>query len=218
MAMRYGHAARPPTKLAREELCIKFADTVAWHLADHPEDRVATPEKLLSWLVAAGLVEPADAARISARWKRAPREAAAFLKRAAELREAIYSLLVARIKSGRAGARSVEIVNGHLTSPRSPELAATRSALKWRTSKAGLDGLLGPVAWSAAILLTSPRATKVRQCQDDRGCGWLFLDESRAQNRRWCSMGNCGNLAKSRRHYHRATQASAARRRTRRTT
>jgi predicted RNA-binding Zn ribbon-like protein len=217
MTMRYGHAATPPAKLAREELCIKFADTVAWRLADHPEDRAATPEKLLCWLAAAGLVEPADAAQISARWKRAPREAAAFLNRAAELREAIYSLLVARIKSGRADARSLEIVNAHLTSPRGPELAATRNGLKWRTSKAGLDGLLGPVAWSAATLLTGPRATKVRQCQDDRGCGWLFLDESRAQNRRWCSMGNCGNLAKSRRHYHRATQAPAARSRPGRT-
>jgi predicted RNA-binding Zn ribbon-like protein len=215
MAMRY--AATPPAKLAREELCIKFVDTVAWRLADQPEDRVATPEKLLSWLAAAGLMEPAQVMRIGTRWRHAPREAAASLKSAAELREAIYSLLVARIRNGRADARSLEVVNGHLTSPRGPLLVATRNGLKWRNSKAGLDGLLGPIAWSAATLLTSPRAAKIRQCQDQRGCGWLFLDESRAQNRRWCSMGNCGNLAKSRRHYRRATQASTPRGRTRRT-
>jgi len=44
--------------------------------------------------------------------------------------------------------------------------------------------------------MTGRRAGKVRRCQDDRGCGWLFVDESRMQNRRWCSMRGCGNKAK----------------------
>ncbi|MGK9243238.1 CGNR zinc finger domain-containing protein, partial [Inquilinus limosus] len=65
---------------------------------------------------------------------------------------------------------------------------------------AGPPGLLRPIALSAAALLTGPRAGRVRQCQDERGCGWLFIDESRAQNRRWCSMGDCGNRAKASRH------------------
>jgi predicted RNA-binding Zn ribbon-like protein len=33
------------------------------------------------------------------------------------------------------------------------------------------------------------------------GCGWLFVDESRNGSRRWCSMKDCGNRAKARRHY-----------------
>jgi len=35
------------------------------------------------------------------------------------------------------------------------------------------------------------------------GCGWLFLDETRNRSRRWCSMKDCGNRAKARRHYRR---------------
>jgi predicted RNA-binding Zn ribbon-like protein len=211
--MRNGHT-RPPAKLVREELCIRFVNTIAWRLADHPEDRVATPERLLGWLAAAELVEPADVARIRARWKQAPRDASSFLNGAVTLREAIYSLLVARIKERRADAPSLNILNAHLTSQlHVAQLVATRKGLKWSGSKAAPE-LLGPIAWSAAALLLGPRATKIRQCQDERGCGWLFLDESRAQNRRWCSMGDCGNLAKARRYYRRATQASTARRRT----
>jgi predicted RNA-binding Zn ribbon-like protein len=61
--------------------------------------------------------------------------------------------------------------------------------------------LLAPIAWSAADLMTGARAQRVRQCEDNKGCGWLFLDESRAGTRRWCSMGDCGNRAKARRHY-----------------
>jgi predicted RNA-binding Zn ribbon-like protein len=39
----------------------------------------------------------------------------------------------------------------------------------------------------------------LRQCQAD-ACGGYFLDQSRAQPRRWCSMDGCGNRAKAARH------------------
>jgi predicted RNA-binding Zn ribbon-like protein len=216
--MRYAQHTTPPAKLAREELCIQFINTVAWRLADHSEDRVATPDALLSWLESAGLMGSADVRRFSARWNRMPREAALFLKSSAELREAIYSLMVARIEHKQADGRSLAILNAHLKSPRGPQLAPARNALKWRSPNAERDELFAPIAWSAATLLMGPRSTKIRQCQDERGCGWLFLDESRAQNRRWCSMGDCGNIAKSRRHYRHTGQASAGRRKSRRTT
>jgi predicted RNA-binding Zn ribbon-like protein len=60
-----------------------------------------------------------------------------------------------------------------------------------------------PVVHSAAELLTSPHLDRVRQCADDRGCGFLFFDTSRNGSRRWCSMESCGNRAKARRHYQR---------------
>jgi predicted RNA-binding Zn ribbon-like protein len=212
--MRNALRTMPSAKLTREELCIQFVNTVAWRLADQPEDRLGTPDKLLSWFLVAKLMEPADEKRLRARWKRVPREASLFLKRAVALREAAYALLLARIENGQADTRSLAVLNGHLTSPLGVRLAAARKALTWRLSNAEGDGPLGPIAWSTASLLTGPRASKLRQCQDERGCGWLFLDESRAQNRRWCSMGDCGNRAKSRRHYHRATGIPARRRRT----
>ena len=34
-----------------------------------------------------------------------------------------------------------------------------------------------------------------------RDQAWLFLDTSKAGRRRWCDMADCGNAAKSRRHY-----------------
>jgi predicted RNA-binding Zn ribbon-like protein len=89
-------------------------------------------------------------------------------------------------------------------------LAGVRVPLKWQVeSGADAESLLKPIAWSAAGLLTGPRAERVKQCQDERGCGWLLIDESRAQNRRWRSMGNCGNLAKSRRHFRRIAETTA---------
>ena len=198
-------------KLAREELCIKFVNTVAWRLRDPAEDRAASPEAMLKWLVDADLVDRPATLKIKTYWRQSPRAARSFLQDAARLREAIYLLFVARIAGRKANPVANEILNAHLSGPsRGFGLAPSQKTLKWRLGPGNGDpqALLKPIAWSAAALLTGPRAQKVRQCQDERGCGWLFIDESRAQNRRWCSMGDCGNLAKSRRHYRRVALSS----------
>src|SRR5438876_1203177 len=59
------------------------------------------------------------------------------------------------------------------------------------------------VAWAQNVgLLTQPDLlSRVGECADDRGCGYLFLDMTKNRSRRWCDMKDCGNRAKARRHY-----------------
>ena len=74
-----------------------------------------------------------------------------------------------------------------------------RFAWHWAVNGA-LDYPLGPLARSAADLLTAEHfAGRLRQCCGDT-CGWLFLDASKNRSRRWCDMRDCGNRAKVRRH------------------
>lgn len=70
----------------------------------------------------------------------------------------------------------------------------------WKTSQDDPDRILGPILLSAADLLLNPSRSQIRQCEGE-SCGWLFLDRSKAGRRRWCSMADCGNRAKVRRHY-----------------
>jgi predicted RNA-binding Zn ribbon-like protein len=60
-----------------------------------------------------------------------------------------------------------------------------------------LERPLWPLVWDATALLTSDRDW----VEADGHCGWMFLDLSRQRTRRWCSMEDCGNRAKARRHY-----------------
>ena len=61
---------------------------------------------------------------------------------------------------------------------------------------------------SAGDLLLGPKLARVRQCANP-ACRFLFLDDSKAGNRRWCSMAACGNRMKARRHYQRTRNDAA---------
>jgi predicted RNA-binding Zn ribbon-like protein len=198
--------SRVPPVGDHEELCIRFVNTVAWRLRDPVEDRVKTPIALLDWLTTEGVADANFASRLRARWEKRPREGEAFRNSAVRLREAIYQILVAQIDGKPFDRSALRILNAVTRAEaRGLHAVPSRCALIWRSDHrhGAADDLLKPFAWSAVGLAMGPRSAKVRQCQDDRGCGWLFVDESRAQNRRWCSMGDCGNRAKVLRHYHR---------------
>ena len=185
------------------ELCLRFVNTVAWRLGTHCEERLPTPRALLHWMGKNGLANARYVLRLAACWTDDDRAAVAFHEAAVALREAIYDLLHVRIDNCLPRPESIALLNAWLlrTAP-GVELAPHGTELGWRESTLYADphDLLRPIALSAANLMTGPRARKVRQCSDDRGCGWLFVDESRAQNRRWCAMGDCGNRAKAARH------------------
>lgn len=64
------------------------------------------------------------------------------------------------------------------------------------------DWLLAALYGSALEGLTTAEPERVKVCPGHR-CGWLFLDESPAKVRKWCSMKACKNRQKAREHYRR---------------
>jgi predicted RNA-binding Zn ribbon-like protein len=192
--------------LETEPQAIRFVNTVAWRLRESPEERLSSPEALLEWLGTNGIGDKKALEELSEVWRSRPAEGAAFYEMAIRFREAIYEILVAKMRGIEPLRPTLALFNELVTSPRPGlHLEWDRNALVWRMRhwRARPFDLLGPIAFSASELMTGIKAGKVRQCEDDRGCGWLFVDESRAQRRRWCSMGDCGNRAKARRHYQR---------------
>jgi predicted RNA-binding Zn ribbon-like protein len=57
------------------------------------------------------------------------------------------------------------------------------------------------LALAAIEFAFAAEPARLKECPAVPGCGWLFYDSSKNCSRRWCDMGDCGNLAKSRRHY-----------------
>jgi predicted RNA-binding Zn ribbon-like protein len=166
--------------------------------------------RLVSFAQQTGLISPVEAHRLRAEAEAHPRAAAAALRRAVELREAIYPLLSAEARGEPLPDGALDGLNAAL-----PEaLGALRlepgsDGFRWsfRHEKTDLAPMLAPLLRSTAELLTSGDLARVRECDSDT-CFWLFLDTSKSGTRRWCDMKVCGNREKARRH-HRRSKAEA---------
>jgi predicted RNA-binding Zn ribbon-like protein len=131
-----------------------------------------------------------------------PEPAAAVLATALRLRAALGRILTA---PEAAAAEDLAVMNAVLArAPTRTGLAATKAGFAWAMTETDpLEQPLWPVVWDAAELLVSGRAGRVGSCSDP-DCAWVFLDTSRNRSRRWCSMADCGNRHKARRHYERS--------------
>ena len=197
-------------KLQTERLCLDFTNTANWHASAHPIEELASYGDLVGWAEGVGLLTATEAQRLKRQAARRPAEAQAVLERAQTLREAIYRLLAATAHGHAAEAADLDLINAEL--PRAlaqARLAPTAEGyvLHWPAAPDALDSMLWPVAYSAADLLARPDLlSRVGECADDRGCGYLFLDMTKNRSRRWCDMKDCGNRAKARRHYQRQSE------------
>ncbi len=203
----YGEALN----LIEGRLCLDFANTADWHASGHPEERLNSYADLVAWAEQVGILTKDEAQHLYQEATLRPADTSEVLERAIDLREAIY-----RIFSAVAGGRPVEaatlsVLNAWLSAGLSRlQIIQTRTGFVWRWTgdQGALDQMLWPVAQSAAELLIAEELEWVKECADDRGCGWLFLDTSRNRSRKWCDMKGCGNRAKARRHYQRKRSAS----------
>jgi predicted RNA-binding Zn ribbon-like protein len=83
---------------------------------------------------------------------------------------------------------------------RSSEWVRTNSGYLPQWPVVSVGSICDRIADEAMTLLRSPSIDRVGSCA---GCGWLFLDVSRAHARRWCSMNACGVRDKMRRYHQR---------------
>jgi predicted RNA-binding Zn ribbon-like protein len=180
----------------RPDLCLEFVNTRYWRGQDVPTETLNAPDDLAAWIAANG----------GPKLTKAPttRE----FERAIGLRETIHRLFDAEAQDKAPAARDLEALNEAL------EKAPARTTLKRERGGYGWDvdirsgtalALLAPVLWTAGDLLTGTRLDRVRRCANPE-CLFLFLDDSRAGRRRWCSMSSCGNRAKAKRHYHKSRE------------
>jgi predicted RNA-binding Zn ribbon-like protein len=182
-------------------VALDFANTLGgMHTAPTHEHLIEYAD-LVEFGRSAGTISPSQGRRLIGEAEREPARAAAVLRRAISLREAIWRVFDAFAKNARAEPTDLATIHEE-------ELAALRHA-RFQPSAADvdyawsdevpLDRPLWAIARSAADLRRSKEElSRVREC-GSATCEWLFIDKSRNHTRRWCDMNDCGNVAKVRR-------------------
>src|SRR5579871_2199983 len=190
---------------ADQALCIEFVNTVSWRGKPEPTDYLSDPEAWLTWMRDECAV-PEDAwAELSKRAIEDPGEAEAALSKAKEFREVLFHLLTHDKKIEKADQLAFQAM---LTDAMA-RLRLRRQDDGWRFEPAlssCWEAPLQAAALSAAQLLASPYAKKVKACGREE-CRWLFLDLTKNHSRKWCDMSSCGNVVKARACYARKKAA-----------
>ena len=193
-------------KLLGGRLCLDYANTADWHASDHHIELLTSYSELVLWSQHASILTEQQAEHLIKEASHCSKDASAVLKRAIDLREAIYRIFSAISHGNMPQEDDLATFNTELSKALARSqiiVEAEEFAWNWTGSEDAIDRMLWPVVHDTARLLTSKERYRVGQCIDDR-CGWLFLDASRNRSRRWCSMKDCGNRAKVRRHYKRS--------------
>jgi predicted RNA-binding Zn ribbon-like protein len=180
-----------------QDVCLGFANTLAWRGREAPAETLADFAALLAWAQASAAL-PAPAARELGGWAREhPSKAATEFAEAIALREAIY-----RISSALACGEPVRnqdfVALGRAVSeaPARRQLARSGDGCAWQIElgKIGRTGLPAatpaPVLWSAADLMVrrAPPRPMRQRCASVR--------RERTERRWWRHGLSCGNRAK----------------------
>ena len=188
---------------------LDFVNTLHWRLAPHRHfEALTTFGDLLTWSVRADILDAYETATLRSSVDDTTADAA--VHNARELREAIYEAVMSH---GEAAEQAlVRAFADGLTRAR-----LTRGDRRWAWQDVELSSSTPAdrLARSAIELLTSEKSASIRQCADAE-CGWIYLDTSRAENRRWCSASGCGDRNRARDYYRRRTAADSSSRGTRR--
>ena len=196
-----------PFKYIGGDPAIDLVNTVDWTSRGLEQDRLTDYGRLTRWGEGAGVLSTGAAASLRARADAKPREAEDAHRLTLRVREVLGRLFGA-IARGEPHGDALNDFNGLLgralermrVAPSGKRRGGRALELGWREQGERLDSVIWPVVWSAASLIVSEEAARIRVCGGP-DCGWMYVDRSRNGLRRWCQMETCGTRAKSRRRY-----------------
>jgi predicted RNA-binding Zn ribbon-like protein len=173
---------------------VDFVNTVTARNAE-PVDWIGSYNALLRWAEmspAFAGVELPDPGSL------APSACAGELAQCTDLREAVYSILVGIVQGRSAGSAPAVLERHWRQSASQSSVDLTQAPAKISHADGSpLTTVRRTLAFAAVELLTTLSPQRLRLCAGPR-CGWVFLDTSKAGQRRWCDMATCGTAHKNR--------------------
>jgi predicted RNA-binding Zn ribbon-like protein len=181
-------------------LCLDFVNTLNRERGQVADERFRTFQDVLDWSVRLGLIDASAAARLGRECDEHPRTAEFALQSVRELRETVWRLFSAR---QARDIKKIQMATKDLPLPRlKPD---EKAGVVIEPGRDLCGWLIAAVYGSALELLALEDPARIRACPAPR-CGWLFLDSSPGNRRKWCSMKTCGNRQKAREHYKRVRE------------
>lgn len=199
MSPAHGHLPPRPVDAIRLDggrLCLDFVNSIHDRYAVEIEDYLQQPQRFVAWCLRAGALHPDDGVRAP----RAAHKCATLMREVETLRDQLHALFVARIDGLPLPAGAVRGLDRWLQRAWAGQSLGADGHLHWRADARDARLPLKRIALDALDLLGDASVSRLRRCANTTSCGWLFLDTSKNQRRRWCAMETCGTADKMQRY------------------
>lgn len=173
-------------------LCLDFINTVSDYTEAERVNYLTNEAEWITWLKRVGLIEDEFDQFEKGTFS---------IEKVLSVREILYLLFVSYVREEPIGKKILSPfnkesgwMNRHLKFiPQGKDIVEVLDYNRL----SGNDYLL-PIIKSAKDLLISNDVKYIKGCPN---CGWIFLDRTKSNTRRWCNMKACGNKIKTRKYY-----------------
>ena len=124
--------------------------------------------------------------------RRAADKREALMREVVTLRDQLHALFAATVDDVPPPRNAIRGLDEWLHRAWDSQTLGADGKLHWRTDARDARLPLKRIALDALDLISDPSVSQLRRCANTRSCGWLFLDTSKNQRRRWCAMETCG--------------------------
>lgn len=186
-------------------LCLDFVNNVRNRL-EHPlYEFITNPSAWLRWVHRVSLVDSSEEERLKIYISQHPVKAQQELKRIIKVRELLYRIFRSLANKEIPTTQDIKVFNKELSqSFRNISIDITEDLNikeNWNDESYNLLFTLHPLMKSAYELLISETLNRLKECDH---CGWIYLDRSKNNSRRWCNMKTCGNTEKTKKYYYKS--------------
>ncbi len=196
-------------------VALDFPNTVEGREGQRPDERLTGYSDLVRWSRHADVLPDEQSLLLLDAAADQPDLTTDMFEQALTFREALYRIFVAVAYKREPDGEALDVLGWHYERAVAHGRLVDRDGTgafdwAWRDDIVELDRPLWPIALDAVDLLRSEQLSRVKQCANVEGCGWLFLDTSKNGSRRWCSMAACGSRIKMRRQYAKRRAAASS--------
>lgn len=180
-------------------LCLDFINTIHNRHVEEPNDYIVNKTTWVEWLQKKGLLKSSlvnDQYLFD-------------LQQIRQLRELLYRIFYGIIHGRIPMKKDISEFNRYLLKFRKSTKFSIENGIPTEEvyiDEKNLNSYLLLIVEQAHQLLFFKEISHIKECGN---CGWLFLDTSKSNKRKWCNMKTCGNEVKARRHYQRIKDKSS---------
>ena len=190
-------------------LCFNFINTVHSRMQKPAYEYINSYAELLQWAKKAGALPREQLASLEKLSFHGAAQAEALLNYFRETREIMYHFFSA-VAAQRDPGREICLLFNQSVKEAMQHLQFNAShfpvALEWRAAGSDSREPVWAALKSARDILQSEDQQRIKECE---ACGWLFLDQTKNNRKRWCNPAVCGSADKAKRYYQRKKQAQS---------